>query len=89
MENFIKNENTRNQMFLLIPGDDIPELKKDLNKREVLVKETSPYGIHYKMKCGWYIDWNHQTRRWEIQTLSAGKFIGRFTKKEEIKEIIE
>ena len=88
MENFTKNENTSKKMFLLLPADYTNDFKKDL-KREVVKKQTSDYGLHYHLKCGWYASWNNLYRRWTIDTLSTAKFVALYTNKEDVKEIIE
>ncbi|QDP61108.1 MAG: hypothetical protein Unbinned5858contig1001_37 [Prokaryotic dsDNA virus sp.] len=86
-KDFIKDENTSKKMFLLFPANTVNEWKKDL-KREVLIKQTSPYGITYKLKCGWIVELNYQYRRWEIETISSARFVARFNP-EDVKEIIE
>tara|TARA_R100000152_G_C6781671_1_gene216750 strand:+ start:436 stop:678 length:243 start_codon:yes stop_codon:yes gene_type:complete len=62
------------------------EITSHTMDREVVKKEESDYGIYYTLKCGWYVDYNYQYKRWEITTLKKGDYVGRFSK-EDIKEI--
>ena len=87
MENFIKNENTSKKMFLLFPANNVNEWKNN-KKREVTKKTTTPWGITYRLECGWIAELNYQYRRWEVDTISTGRYVARF-KPEDVKEIIE
>ena len=54
--------------------------------RDVVKKEESIYGVYYTLKCGWYVEYDNKFKRWEIETLTTGQYVGRF-EKENIKEI--
>lgn len=86
--NFLKLSTTKERMYLNIQPSSMyvssfqtTDFTKPLT-REVIKKESGPYGIYYTLKCGWCVHWDNHTKRWEIIARSTGALKGHFAKDE-------